>query len=71
MNVSRLSVLSLSLLALFELLAAPPAGATELWLGPQASNPPSPLGSNGLPCLWVFAVYRGIPVLLVNLFHRR
>jgi hypothetical protein len=36
MSVCRLSILSLSLLLSFELLVGPPAGATEVWLGPQS-----------------------------------
>ena len=36
MNVCRLSILLLSLLLSVELLAGWPAGATEVWLGPQS-----------------------------------
>lgn len=36
MNVCRLLILSSSLLLPFELLAGPPTGATEVWLGPQS-----------------------------------
>jgi hypothetical protein len=43
MRICRFSLLSLSLLAPFELLGGLSVSATEIWLAPQASVPPSPL----------------------------
>lgn len=64
--------------ALIGALANASVSAQEIWLAPQQDpafmdlfKPDSPWKNERLPCLSVFAAYRGIPVLLVNLFHRR